>query len=57
MCHKANKPTQMSSILIGCLIHMALCHVQAKNGILLNVVWRKQQAGNIHECKNEINNF
>ena len=38
------------------------CHIQAKKDSkkdrnLLNVLWQKQQAGNIHACKEEINNY
>ena len=31
-------------------------HLSEKPSQLLNVHWRKQQAGNIHVCKNEMNN-
>ena len=41
------KPTRVNSNLIGCPIHMALCHICSLT---------KQQTGNIHVCKNAINN-
>ena len=52
--HSTNKPTRVSFESHWVPHSYGLLPIQAK---LLNILWRKQQAGNIHVCKNEINNY
>ena len=51
-----NKHTRVSLSLIWCPIQFAECHIQEKKSSKsFNVPCRKQQAGNIHLSKKEIN--
>ena len=48
----------LSSSLIVYPIDMTLSHIQVKKQAtkLPYIFWLKQQAGNVHVCKNKINN-